>query len=72
MPTEERSSSDRVSELRSRFVPRGISTPALAVERAEGSFVWDAEGRRYLDFGGGIACQNLGHRPASVVAAIHQ
>ncbi|MGZ4358423.1 MAG: aspartate aminotransferase family protein [Gaiellaceae bacterium] len=72
MPTEERSSSDRVSELRSRFVPRGISTPALAVERAEGSFVWDAEGRRYLDFAGGIACQNLGHRPASVVAAIHQ
>jgi 4-aminobutyrate aminotransferase/(S)-3-amino-2-methylpropionate transaminase len=62
---------ETLSEARARLVPRGVSTPSLAVERAEGACVWDAEGRRYLDFAGGIGCQNLGHRPAAVVQAIH-
>ena len=35
--------------------------PTLVVTRAWGARIWDAEGREYLDFGGGIACQNLGH-----------
>src|SRR5437879_7821286 len=29
--------------------------------------IWDADGREYLDFAGGIACQNLGHNPEAVV-----
>jgi 4-aminobutyrate aminotransferase len=42
------------------------------VTRAEGSWIEDPDGRRLLDFAGGIACQNLGHGHASVVAAIHE
>lgn len=38
--------------------------------RAEGSEIWDVEGKRYIDFCGGIACQNAGHRHPKVVAAI--
>jgi len=53
-------------------VPRGVSTPQLVVSRAWGAKIWDADGREYLDFGGGIACQNLGHGPAGVVRAIHE
>jgi 4-aminobutyrate aminotransferase / (S)-3-amino-2-methylpropionate transaminase / 5-aminovalerate transaminase len=34
--------------------------------------VWDADGREYLDFAGGIACQNLGHNPEAVVRAVHE
>ena len=34
--------------------------------------VTDPEGRVFLDFAGGIACQNTGHRFAPVVDAIHR
>jgi 4-aminobutyrate aminotransferase/(S)-3-amino-2-methylpropionate transaminase len=57
---------------RERYVPRGVSTTDLVVARAEGTTVWDAEGREYLDFAGGIACQNLGHNPETVVRAVHE
>jgi 4-aminobutyrate aminotransferase / (S)-3-amino-2-methylpropionate transaminase / 5-aminovalerate transaminase len=57
---------------RERFVPRGVATTDLVVARAEGANVWDADGREYLDFAGGIACQNLGHNPETVVQAVHE
>ncbi|HEY2183335.1 MAG TPA: aspartate aminotransferase family protein [Gaiellaceae bacterium] len=62
----------RVLAARERYVARGVSTPTLVVARAEGARVWDVDGREFLDFAGGIACQNLGHGPSAVVAAIHE
>jgi len=44
----------------------------VVAERASGSFVWDVDGRRYLDLGSGIAVTNTGHRHPHVVAAIHR
>ena len=61
---------DRVLAERARFVAPGVSTPALVVARAEGAWIDDVDGNRYLDFAGGIACQNLGHRHPAVVEAI--
>jgi 4-aminobutyrate aminotransferase / (S)-3-amino-2-methylpropionate transaminase / 5-aminovalerate transaminase len=72
MSVEERAAGERVLAARDRYVSRGVSTPALVVGRAEGARVWDADGREYLDFGGGIACQNLGHGPATIVRAVHE
>jgi 4-aminobutyrate aminotransferase len=72
MSVEERTASERVLEARERYVSRGVSTPRLVVARAEGARIWDADGREYIDFGGGIACENLGHRPDSVVRALHE
>src|SRR5436853_3449860 len=73
MSVEQRASAaDRVLAARERYVARGVSTPSLVVARAEGARVWDADGREFLDFAGGIACQNLGHGPSAVVAAIHE
>ncbi|HEY2311391.1 MAG TPA: aspartate aminotransferase family protein [Gaiellaceae bacterium] len=73
MSVEERASAaERLLAERERFVARGVATPALVVERAEGARVWDVDGREFLDFAGGIACQNLGHGPSAVVAAIHE
>jgi 4-aminobutyrate aminotransferase/(S)-3-amino-2-methylpropionate transaminase len=65
-------SSDRVRADRERYVARGVSTSPLVVSRAEGARVWDAEGREYLDFAGGIGCQNLGHGLPAIVEAIHE
>ena len=72
MRVEERASAERVLAARERFVPRGVSTTDLVVSRAWGARVWDADGNEYIDFAGGIACQNLGHGPTGVVRAIHE
>jgi 4-aminobutyrate aminotransferase/4-aminobutyrate aminotransferase/(S)-3-amino-2-methylpropionate transaminase len=73
MSVEQRASAaERVLAARERYVARGVSTPSLVVARAEGARVWDVDGREFLDFAGGIACQNLGHGPSAVVAAIHE
>jgi 4-aminobutyrate aminotransferase / (S)-3-amino-2-methylpropionate transaminase / 5-aminovalerate transaminase len=66
------SAAGRVLAARERYVARGVSTPSLVVARAEGARVWDVDGREFLDFAGGIACQNLGHGPSAVVAAVHE
>ncbi|UVO35796.1 4-aminobutyrate--2-oxoglutarate transaminase [Bradyrhizobium arachidis] len=52
-------------------VPRGLSSafPVFAA-RAENSELWDADGRRFVDFAGGIAVLNTGHRHPAVVAAV--
>ncbi|MEO7428165.1 MAG: aminotransferase class III-fold pyridoxal phosphate-dependent enzyme [Acidimicrobiales bacterium] len=43
----------------------------IIADHAEGSWVWDVDGRPYLDLGSGIAVTNTGHRHPHVVAAIH-
>jgi 4-aminobutyrate aminotransferase/(S)-3-amino-2-methylpropionate transaminase len=72
MRVEERASTDQVRQGRDRYVPRGVATTDLVVTRAWGAKIWDAEGREYIDFAGGIACQNLGHGNAAVVRAVHE
>lgn len=42
----------------------------LVIERAQGSEVWDVDGRHYIDFMAGIAVMNVGHRHPDVVAAV--
>jgi predicted acetylornithine/succinylornithine family transaminase len=43
----------------------------VTIVRGQGCRVWDAEGRSYLDFGGGIAVSTLGHCEPRVTAAAH-
>lgn len=51
--------------------PRGIGVMAnFFIDRALNSEVWDIEGKRYIDFAGGIAVLNTGHRHPKLVAAI--
>jgi 4-aminobutyrate aminotransferase/(S)-3-amino-2-methylpropionate transaminase len=61
-----------VHEARERYVSRAVATPPIVVVGAEGSRIQADDGRTYIDFAGGIGCQNLGHGPADVVAAIHE
>jgi 4-aminobutyrate aminotransferase/(S)-3-amino-2-methylpropionate transaminase len=62
------------SELLARrlaAVPHGVASahPVFTV-RAENAELWDAEGKRYIDFVGGIAVVNTGHRHPKVMAAV--
>jgi 4-aminobutyrate aminotransferase/(S)-3-amino-2-methylpropionate transaminase len=58
-------------DRRTRAVPRGVghATPIYAA-RAENAEVWDVDGKRYVDFAGGIAVLNTGHRHPKVMAAV--
>ncbi len=44
----------------------------IAMVRGEGSYLWDAEGKRYLDLLPGLGVDGLGHCPPRVVAAIER
>jgi 4-aminobutyrate aminotransferase len=69
MAVSERTASERVAAERARYVARGVATTPLVVARAEGARIWDVDGREYIDFAGGLGCQNTGHGFAA--AAIH-
>jgi 4-aminobutyrate aminotransferase len=69
-PTAEVTAHERILAERARYVSAGVSTPRLVVSHADGARVTDVDGRTYLDFAGGIGCQNTGHRFAPAVEAI--
>ncbi|MCS7007359.1 MAG: aspartate aminotransferase family protein, partial [Gaiellaceae bacterium] len=64
--------SERLLADRARFVARGVATPRLVVAHAEGARITDVDGRVFIDFAGGIGCQNTGHRLPAVVEAIKE
>jgi 4-aminobutyrate aminotransferase len=70
MALRETTSSERVADARQRYVARGIATPPLVVARAEGARIEDVDGRSYIDFAGGLGCQNTGHGLPAAVKAI--
>lgn len=60
-------------ERRAKAVSRGISAGAPVIAaKAENSEIWDIEGNRYIDFGGGIAVVNTGHRHPLVMKRVYE
>jgi len=58
---------------RDRAVARGVANMHnIYAERAENAEVWDVEGKRYIDFAGGIGVLNTGHRHPKVMAAVQE
>jgi 4-aminobutyrate aminotransferase/(S)-3-amino-2-methylpropionate transaminase len=52
-------------------LPAGLGqSHEIFVDRAENAEVWDVEGRRLIDFAGGIAVLNTGHRHPALVKAV--
>jgi 4-aminobutyrate aminotransferase len=72
MAVEQRTESERILAAREQFVPRGIATTPIVVARAEGARVEDVDGKTYIDFAGGLGCQNTGHGFPPAVAAMHE
>jgi 4-aminobutyrate aminotransferase/(S)-3-amino-2-methylpropionate transaminase len=62
------------SELMARreaAIPRGVGNAhPIFTAHAENAELWDVEGKRYIDFAGGIAVLNTGHRHPKVMAAV--
>ncbi|MBM3995281.1 MAG: aspartate aminotransferase family protein [Planctomycetes bacterium] len=64
--------SSETIDLFSRYVIGNYRRFPVSLVRGEGSYVWDAEGNRYLDFFPGWGCNLLGHCPPRVVAAVRE
>jgi len=58
------------TELFDSFVVPNYARFPLMIERGEGAWVWDEAGRKYLDFGAGIAVCSIGHCHPRVVEAM--
>ncbi|MEY3883739.1 MAG: hypothetical protein RLZZ379_1017 [Pseudomonadota bacterium] len=64
-------SNQDLHDRRLAATPRGIGVMAnFFIDRALNSEVWDVEGNRYIDFAGGIAVLNTGHRHPKMIEAI--
>ncbi|AOG10189.1 MAG: 4-aminobutyrate--2-oxoglutarate transaminase [Alphaproteobacteria bacterium] len=60
-----------ISARKNDAISRGVGmTTQIYADKAENSEIWDVEGRRYIDFAGGIAVLNTGHRHPKVVEAV--
>jgi predicted acetylornithine/succinylornithine family transaminase len=61
-----------IIELERRFLLPTYSRYPLAIARGKGVFVYDVEGRRYLDFVGGLGVNALGHAHPRIVKTIRE
>ena len=63
-------SNNQLLARRQAAVPRGVaSATSVFAVKGENAEIWDADGKRYLDFAAGIAVCNTGHRHPRVMAA---
>jgi 4-aminobutyrate aminotransferase len=65
------SKNEQLQARKAAATPRGVGVMAsFFADRAQGAELWDVEGRRFIDFAGGIAVMNVGHGHPKVVAAL--
>ena len=69
---DKNTSSETVLEHNRRYIPGGISSvnraidPAITFVKAEGAYLWDSDGKRYIDYHAGFAPYFLGHNFAPI------
>jgi glutamate-1-semialdehyde 2,1-aminomutase len=76
------SSNEALFARAQRVIPGGVNSPVRAfravggtprfIERAHGAHIWDAEGRKYIDYIGSWGPMILGHRHPRVLAAVRE
>src|SRR2546421_755534 len=64
------SNAEDVREAFEKFVVPSYARFDLVLERGEGSYVWDVDGKRYLDLAAGIAVCSLGHAHPEITKAL--
>lgn len=64
-------SQQQLMQRKADATPRGVGVMcSFIAERAKNAEIWDSEGRRYIDFAGGIGVLNTGHLHPKVEAAV--
>ena len=70
MPAIVQNETKRIRELFERNVVPSYARFDIALKYGQGNYVWDADGKRYLDLGGGIAVCSLGHAHPEISKAL--
>lgn len=65
-------STKEIIETGQQYVMNTYGRLPMALVKGEGVYVWDADGKKYLDFVAGLAVNSLGHCPPAVVEAIRE
>ena len=65
-------SNQELIKLTNKYVAKNYGRYPIGLVRGKGMTVWDASGKKYIDFIGGLAVDNLGHCPPTVVNAIRK
>ena len=66
-------SSAELHERRMAAVPRGVGhATTIYAKRAKNAEIWSEDGKRYIDFGAGIAVVNTGHQHPKIMAAVEE
>jgi acetylornithine/succinyldiaminopimelate/putrescine aminotransferase len=63
---------DNIKQTFNQYVVPSYGRFDLVVKYGQGSYLWDTEGKRYLDLGAGIAVNALGHAHPQIVEALRQ
>ena len=69
-PAVVRNEAQAIQELFRKNIVPTYARFELVLKRGEGSHVWDVNGKRYLDLGGGIAVCALGHANAEITQTL--
>ena len=71
MQRESQATNAMLMARRNAAVPRGVGhSHQIFIARGENAEIWDVEGRRYIDFAGGIAVLNTGHCNPAIIEAV--
>ncbi len=71
MQRESQATNAMLMARRNAAIPRGVGhSHQIFIARADNAEIWDVEGRRFIDFAGGIAVLNTGHRNPAIIAAV--
>ena len=62
----------KTADLGEKYVMKTYSRFPLTFEKGEGMYVYDENGKKYLDFVAGIAVNSLGHNHPKLVKAISE
>ena len=74
--------SDSRFQLAKQYIPSGVNSPVRAfksvggdpvfIKRAKGAYLWDADGKQYIDYVGSWGPMILGHAHPEVIKAVQQ
>ncbi|QCB44981.1 4-aminobutyrate--2-oxoglutarate transaminase [Hydrogenophaga sp. PAMC20947] len=71
MQRESQATNAMLMARRNAAIPRGVGhSHQIFIAKGENAEIWDVEGRRYIDFAGGIAVLNTGHRNPAIIEAV--
>src|SRR5680860_1389487 len=65
-------SSEAIIERGKNVVMNTYGRLPMTIVKGDGAWVWDAEGKRYLDFLTGLAVNSLGHNHPAIVRAVQE